>query len=88
VSLNLMNPEMRTLRGLEFLLKKWDPNLGHGHSFLGYQSAGLVLPPRTSHASETYMLTRITMAGMGFGGAGRPKQPCETERSLGVTNIY
>lgn len=81
-----MYPGMRTLRGMEFL--PGTPDLGQGHSFLGNQPAGVILSPRTSHGSDTYMLTRITMTGTGSGGAGRPKQPCETERSLGVTNIY
>lgn len=45
---------------------KWDPNQGHSHSFLGYQPAGVILSLRISHGWETYMLTRITMAGTGI----------------------
>lgn len=46
-----MRPKRWLPEGWSFHLK-WDPDLGHGHSFLGHQPAGVILSLRISQAHK------------------------------------
>lgn len=55
MSFTLMYPEMWLSEDWSFHLK-WDPDLGHRHSFLGHQPAGVILSLRISQGSEAHKL--------------------------------
>lgn len=62
--------------------------LGHSTCFLDYQLSKVIHSPRPSHWPEELHAGWNNNGLDWVFGAGRPKQPCETERSLRVTNIY